>query len=233
MRRILVLTLLHGVALAQPLAHSSVNCVLRRLAAAGNLSDLHWPDFWNYRVHVHNFYEPTNYALAWTRSHTVTTQAAATIEILRGADSKGLNAEDYDGSRWEARLCRLRDRQPPSEEDLSRFDLALTVSVIRSRRQYYVPLKSPVVVKWTPMPGALGGGFNRHVSEPDAGDSFESWRPGATHLTAPIMAKEHNRSQTFYFVCFQSESGSEKQTVMCHSVVPDWGSFASLFLAWS
>ena len=148
MKGILGVMVLSAAVLARAPRPAAVDSpsLLRRLAAAGNLSDLHWPDFSDDRVHVHNFYEPTNYALAWTRSHTVTTQAAATIEILRGADSKGLNAEDYDGSRWEARLCRLRDRQPPSEEDLSRFDLALTVSVIRSRRQYYVPLKSPVVV---------------------------------------------------------------------------------------
>jgi hypothetical protein len=41
--------------------------------------------------------------------------------------------------------------------------------------------------------------------QPVAGDGFESWRPGATHLTAAIMAKQHLRSQTFYLDCYQRE----------------------------
>src|SRR5262245_53559385 len=42
--------------------------------------------------------------------------------------------------------------------------------------------------------------------QPVAGDGFESWRPGATHLTGAIMAKRHSRGQTFYLDCFQSGS---------------------------
>jgi hypothetical protein len=44
--------------------------------------------------------------------------------------------------------------------------------------------------------------------EPVAGDGFESWRPGATHLTAAIMAKQHYRSQTFYLDCYQREKSA-------------------------
>jgi hypothetical protein len=44
--------------------------------------------------------------------------------------------------------------------------------------------------------------------QPVAGDGFESWRPGATHLTAAIMAKQHYGSQTFYFDCYQGERPS-------------------------
>ena len=32
---------------------------------------------------------------------------------------------------------------------------------------------------------------------------FISWCPGTTHVTAPMMAKTHNRSQMFYSDCFQ------------------------------
>lgn len=104
----------------------------RALAEAGQLSDLRWPDFSDYRIHVKNFYEPAGYSLAWVRNGRVTPQALSVIGLLQNADSKGLHAEDYDGSRWADRLARLKQTTPPpSEDDLARFDLALTVSLMR------------------------------------------------------------------------------------------------------
>ena len=102
------------------------------IVASGNLSILRWPDFSDYRTSVRDFYEPTGYALAWTRGGVATSQALAMIESFEEADVKGLNSEDYDGSRWISRLARLRDAaHPQSESDLAQFDLALTVSAMR------------------------------------------------------------------------------------------------------
>lgn len=103
---------------------------LCRDIARGSLDDMRWPDFSDYRLHVQNFYQPAGYEFAWTRSGRPTKQAAAVIEVLQQADSKGLDAEDYDGPRWRARLERLHSTQP-LEGDLSRFDLELTVAVMR------------------------------------------------------------------------------------------------------
>jgi L,D-transpeptidase YcbB len=108
---------------AQPAA------TLRPLVAEARLSDLRWPDFSDYRVHVVKFYEQSGYSLAWVRNGQPTSQARGIIEVLRGADAKGLSAEDYDGSRWPARLARFRQRLP--DPGLARFDLALTVSLMR------------------------------------------------------------------------------------------------------
>jgi murein L,D-transpeptidase YcbB/YkuD len=58
-----------------------------------------------------------------------TQQAQTLIDVLKQADAKGLNAEDYDGSRWTDRLARLR--QSPSPAERARFDVALTVCVMR------------------------------------------------------------------------------------------------------
>ncbi|HEY6292490.1 MAG TPA: hypothetical protein VI455_13155, partial [Terriglobia bacterium] len=105
---------------------------LEALVASGQLADLRWPDFTDYRAHVNDFYEPVQYALAWMRGGTVTPQALAVIALLENADSKGLHAEDYDGPRWAGRLEKLRQSSPPTTEDeLGRFDLALTVSLMR------------------------------------------------------------------------------------------------------
>ena len=107
----------------------SFSVALREIAAAGKLPDLRWPDFSDYRIHVTNFYDSIGYAPAWLNSNEPTQQAQAVIDVLKEADSKGLNAEDYDGSRWADRMARLR--QSPSSEDRARFDATLTVCAMR------------------------------------------------------------------------------------------------------
>jgi murein L,D-transpeptidase YcbB/YkuD len=110
-------------------ASSDFGATLRQIAAAGQLSDLRWPDFSDYRIHVTNFYEAANYSAAWLNNNEPTQQAQTLIEVLKQADAKGLSAEDYDGSRWTDRLARLH--QSPSPADRARFDAALTVCVMR------------------------------------------------------------------------------------------------------
>jgi murein L,D-transpeptidase YcbB/YkuD len=102
---------------------------LRNIVVTGSFPELRWPDFSDYRTHVANFYEPTGYTLAWVRGGQPTAQAQAVIELLRQADRKGLNPEDYDSSRWSERLTRMQHL--PSPEDQARFDVALTVCTMR------------------------------------------------------------------------------------------------------
>lgn len=119
-----------GVVVREPSAatasSSDVSGELRQIVAAGQLSDLRWPDFSDYRVHLKNFYEPSGYTFAWIRDSQATPQAQVVIDTLQQADSKGLNAEDYDSSRWKARLGQLNE--PASA---AHFDVALTVCVMR------------------------------------------------------------------------------------------------------
>ena len=110
------------------------NCrsTLCRLVASGSLPSLRQPDFSDYRTRIRAFYEPSGYTFAWTGGGIVTGQATRIIQMLKGADAKGLNPEDYDGSRWDDRLARLRERnQARSEADLAEFDVALTVCTVR------------------------------------------------------------------------------------------------------
>ena len=61
-----------------------------------------------------------------------TAQAQQVIALLLQAEQKGLGAEDYDGPRWSARLAKLKPAAPqPSEADAVRFDVALTVCLMR------------------------------------------------------------------------------------------------------
>lgn len=105
---------------------------LRTLIAAGNLADLRWPNFIDLRDQVFTFYQAGAFSLAWIRDNGVTPQARVMIQLFETASQSGLVAEDYDGSRWQARLGKIRMKTSPrTEEDLIRFDLALTVCAMR------------------------------------------------------------------------------------------------------
>jgi L,D-transpeptidase YcbB len=105
---------------------------LHGIIQAGNLSDLRWPDFSDYKKNVQKFYESYGYSLPWVRGTEPTAQAQQVIALLLQAEQKGLAAEDYDGPRWSDRLAKLKPAVPqPSEADALRIDVALTVCVMR------------------------------------------------------------------------------------------------------
>ena len=100
---------------------------LRDIVASGRLADLRWPDFSDYKVLVDGFYAPAGYAPAWTKGGQPSASALALIQAFRDAGKRGLEPEDYDASRWDARLQALKG----PNADLARFDVALTVCAMR------------------------------------------------------------------------------------------------------
>jgi L,D-transpeptidase YcbB len=119
---------------------------LHNIIGAGNLPDLRWPDFSPYRGVVESFYAAGNYSLAWIRDGKPTPQALALIAVLQSAEKKGLDAEDYDGSRWAGRIAKLGDSN--SDSDQARFDVALTVSVGRYARAIHTGRVNPKEFKF-------------------------------------------------------------------------------------
>jgi L,D-transpeptidase YcbB len=106
--------------------------LLRAAISSGSLPDLRWPDFSDYSKHVKKFYELNQESLWWVKGTEPTAQARQVITLLLQADQKGLAADDYDGPRWNNRLERLKPAtRQPAEADAVRFDLALTVCVMR------------------------------------------------------------------------------------------------------
>ena len=100
---------------------------LRDIVASGHLAILRWPDFSDYKAHLEKFYEPTGYALAWVQDGRPSPQALALVRQFQDAWKKGLNAEDYDASRWAARVQAL---EAPGADPAS-FDAALSVCAMR------------------------------------------------------------------------------------------------------
>jgi murein L,D-transpeptidase YcbB/YkuD len=105
---------------------------LQATIQAGNLADLRWPNFSDYSKHLQYFYDSYGYALAWVRGMAPSPQARQIIALFLQSDQKGLSAEDYDGPRWNARLALLKPAAThPTEADAVKFDIALTVCLMR------------------------------------------------------------------------------------------------------
>ncbi len=112
-----------------PEAAEAVGAALRPLVASGKLASLRWPDFRDVSGDTAKFYASRGYAPAWVDGVGPTAQAKLVVAILQNAAQKGLNAEDYDASRWQAREDALVGN--PTPDEIARFDLALSVCLLR------------------------------------------------------------------------------------------------------
>ncbi|MBV8113712.1 MAG: hypothetical protein JO300_03155, partial [Silvibacterium sp.] len=101
---------------------------LRQIASAGKLESLIRPDFSDYRLHFQHAYDTSSYIPLWLNARQPTSQATAIIGLLQNSLQKGLNPDDYDASRWQARLEGLKTADDTALAD---FDAALTVGLMR------------------------------------------------------------------------------------------------------
>jgi L,D-transpeptidase YcbB len=102
---------------------------IRTLVTSGNLEEMRWPNFSDYRNSIQEFYEPTGFTPAWVQGSQPLSQAFSLIELFRNAWRKGLDPEDYDASRWEQRIGALQGSAGGAA--VARFDVALTVCTMR------------------------------------------------------------------------------------------------------
>jgi murein L,D-transpeptidase YcbB/YkuD len=131
---------------AGPTLSASGVPTLHALVESARNADLRWPDFTPYKTEVTKLYEASGYSLLWVQNGRVRPQGLAVIELLQNANAKGLDPEDYDGSRWQGRLLKLG--QKPSEQDLASFDTALTVSAMRYIRAIHCGRVNPKEFKF-------------------------------------------------------------------------------------
>jgi murein L,D-transpeptidase YcbB/YkuD len=139
---------------AAPTLGSNGQPQLLSLVSAGNLAELRWPSFSDYHGEAKTFYGTSGYALAWSDNGRPAPQALAMIEAFKNANLKGLNPEDYDASRWDARIAKLAPKAPsPAATDLVHFDLALTICAMRYLSDLSIGRVNPTHVKFGPQIG--------------------------------------------------------------------------------
>ena len=114
---------------------------LHRIIDSAHHPDLRWPDFPPYQAEVKDFYTRTGLTLGWIRDRKPTPQAQAMISLFAQSDHKGLVPEDYDASRWPARVQKLQGSA--NDADLANFDAAMTVSAMRYIRALHIGRVNP------------------------------------------------------------------------------------------
>jgi len=161
----------------------SATSSLQRTLAAGELADLHWRQFGQFREALLAFYDSRNYQLAWIRDAQPTAQAREVMGLLQNAERKGLDPLDYDGPLWSGRLAWLRPENPqPRESDMIRFDVALTVCAMRYASDLHLGRLDPQAFGFGP-----GGSRRRFdvaqflrreiLNSADVPDAFEQIEP--------------------------------------------------------
>jgi len=104
-----------------------------------------WPDFSRYVDEVHRLYGAQASTPVWSDGLGVSGAGTAAIAALLAAGEHGLNPSDYDAETLE-RVAQYSVHAPLSAHDRARFDLLLSVDLIRflddlrSGRLHYGPL---------------------------------------------------------------------------------------------
>jgi len=131
----------HAQAAAGQKLNSEGEAALNQIIDSAHHPDLRWPDFPPYQAEVKDFYKRSGSTLGWVRDRKPTQQAQIMIGLFAESDHKGLVPEDYDASRWPARLQKLQGS--PNDTDLANFDAAMTVSAMRYIRALHIGRVNP------------------------------------------------------------------------------------------
>jgi murein L,D-transpeptidase YcbB/YkuD len=119
------------------------------LLESSQLPSLRWPDYAPDQAAVHGFYDDRDDELAWTRDGKPTKAAMQLLQLFGDAAKKGLEPEDYDASRWPARLAKLdtiakkHDDSDAAQDAVAQFDVALTISAVRYLEDLHVGRINP------------------------------------------------------------------------------------------
>jgi murein L,D-transpeptidase YcbB/YkuD len=133
-----------GSASAGPAATSDA---LRSFVTTARHPDLRWPAFPEFRYEIERLYERAAWKPLWVDGTRPTESATQLIARLAGADSLGLEPDDYDAA-WLDRLARefLTGRRTPTTNELARFDVGLSVAAVRFVSALHRGRVSPRVV---------------------------------------------------------------------------------------
>jgi len=115
---------------------------IEAIVAASSLEGLRWPRFSDYQYILRALYEPRAYAPLWLDAGRPTKQAREAIDVLREAATKGLDPQDYDAEFLDGQW-RALSAGKASSEALARFDVALSVGLVRNISDLHIGKVNP------------------------------------------------------------------------------------------
>src|SRR5258705_3946655 len=151
MRRLIIVSALcaawaplsHSTAQSFASAESGTSEVLRAAARGGTLAGLRWPRFPYYRDELTSLYTASGWRPVWTANGVPITAARQAIDVLRTAQDRGLRAEDYDAAQLGQQFRKLASGQPSSADEVGRFDVAVSVGLMRPLSDVHIGRVNP------------------------------------------------------------------------------------------
>jgi len=128
---------------APAFAQSATSQVLRSAAQSGTLAGLRWPRFPYYRDELTSLYTASGWRPVWSANGVPTSAARQAIDVLRSAQDRGLHPEDYDAAPLDQQFRKLSSGVPLSAGDVGRFDVTLSVGLMRHISDVHVGRVNP------------------------------------------------------------------------------------------
>lgn len=125
------------------IAGSPLAISIQTLLKEGIHPRLHWGKFPDFQTQLDQLYQTSGYLPFWTQNGKPTAQAQAVIASLAEADSKGLNAADYDAQLFADWLSRLNSSEATDPQEIASFDVGLSLSLMRYASNLYVGRINP------------------------------------------------------------------------------------------
>ncbi|MBK8229445.1 MAG: L,D-transpeptidase family protein [Candidatus Eisenbacteria bacterium] len=126
------LALLLLVSSAQAAPTEEIATELRTLIAGTRHPDLTWPEFPWYQDEMEGIYRPIDYLPFWMSvDGRPKPEVKTVIEVLKGAETRGLPSSDYDVIWLRDRAERIERKERLSPVELARFDAALSLLLMR------------------------------------------------------------------------------------------------------
>ncbi len=174
---------------ATPVLAQGDAVALRGIVSAAEHPALKSPKFPDYRETMERFYEPTAYEPAWLKGVQPTPQAAQVVEVLRAADSHGLDPKDYDVD-WIA--GRLQSAAVLTPRELAELDAAISLSLFRYLSDVHVGRVNPRQLQFKIDPASRRSNLAKQVRDALAADRL----PEAAAAAAPQLPMYENLRKT-------------------------------------
>jgi murein L,D-transpeptidase YcbB/YkuD len=116
---------------------------IRAIVDAAQLDGLRWPRFPDYQHILKLLYESRADAPLWLADGRPTQAAREAIDVLHEADAKGLDSRDYDAELLGREADALATGGRAVPPDLARFDVALSVALLRNTSDLHIGKVNP------------------------------------------------------------------------------------------
>ena len=147
----------------------------------GHLALLTHPDFTDLQPAIASFYDNRNFTLAWSDKGKPTRQAEAMMEQFSNARERGLEPEDYDAGKWQARAADLA-----TDQGKANFDASMSVDAARFLNAIHMGRTDPQ---------AFSFGIDTSSKQLDLANVLETQLSNSSDIPSTLDALEPQNAQ--------------------------------------